>query len=131
MSLKERQEAMRKRLELERVHQHEGRWPDIEQRSISGYRADNAVTEAQTTWNPKSVATNVEADRSRRLLGLKAAGTYLGVSYWTMRDLVFSKLIPTVKIPCPRAGDGRIIRRLLVDRRDLDAFIENHKELEK
>jgi len=64
-------------------------------------------------------------------LDLKSAGAYLGVSYWTMRDLVFGGIIPSVKIPCPRSGNGRAIRRILVDRRDLDTFIENNKELEQ
>ena len=66
-----------------------------------------------------------------RLLDLRAAGAYLGVSYWTMRDLIFGGVIPSVKIPSPRARDGRVIRRILVDRRDLDAFIERNKELEQ
>ena len=66
-----------------------------------------------------------------RLLDLRAAGTYLGVSYWTMRDLVFGGLIPSVRIPCPRSNDGRTIRRLLVDRHDLDTFIEKNKEFEQ
>ena len=65
------------------------------------------------------------------MLDLRAAGAYLGLSYWTMRELVFGGLIATVRIPCPRAGDGRAIRRILIDRRDLDAFIEKNKELEQ
>jgi len=64
-----------------------------------------------------------------RLSDLKAAATYLGLSYWTMRDLVIAGRLPTVKIPCPRSGDGRTIRRVLVDRHDLDAFIEQSKEI--
>ena len=65
-----------------------------------------------------------------RLLNLRSAGIYLGLSYWTIRDLVFSGLIPTVKIPCPRAVHGRSIRRILVDRNDLDRLIEQNKETE-
>ena len=64
-----------------------------------------------------------------RLLDLKAAATYLGLSYWTVRDLVLAGKLPSVKIPCPRSGDGRTIRRILVDRHDLDAFIEQSKEI--
>lgn len=63
-----------------------------------------------------------------RLLDLHAAGRYLGLSYWTTRDLVFAGTLPTVKLPCPRARDGRLIRRVLIDRRDLDALIEQHRE---
>ena len=64
-----------------------------------------------------------------RLLDLKAAATYLGLSYWTVRDLVLAGKLPSVKISCPRSGDGRTIRRILVDRHDLDAFIEQSKEI--
>ena len=64
-----------------------------------------------------------------RLLDLKAAATYLGLSYWTVRDLVIAGRLPSVKIPCPRSGDGRTIRRILVDRHDLDDFIEQSKEV--
>ena len=80
---------------------------------------------------PRKGATDVQTDApSARLLDLRAAGKYLGVSYWTMRDLVFGGLIPTVRIPCPRSGDGRVIRRVLIDPCDLDTFIERNKELE-
>lgn len=65
-----------------------------------------------------------------RLLDLNAAAQYLGVSYWTVRDLVNGGGLPTVKIPCPSARDGRSIRRILIDRQDLDALIERNKELE-
>ncbi len=78
--------------------------------------------------------TAVSLDRTEqhagpRLLDLKAAAIYLGLSYWTVRDLVIAGRLPTVKIPCPRSGDGRTIRRVLVDRHDLDAFIEQSKEI--
>src|SRR5262245_20807667 len=113
---------MRKRLELERVHQHEEHRLDIVQISASG-STGMRMHEAQGKSRAKKGAVDVEGDAPRvRLLDLKAAGAYLGVSYWTMRDLVFAGVIPSVKIPCPRAGDGRAIRRILVDWRDLDAF---------
>jgi hypothetical protein len=85
-------------------------------------RESQAIVGAQKgTTDHKTVAP--------RLLDLKAAGDYLSLSYWTMRDLVFAGVLPTVRIPCPR-GDGRAIRRILVDRHDLDAFIEKNKERE-
>ena len=70
-----------------------------------------------------------EQQAGPRLLDLKAAATYLGLSYWTVRDLVLAGRLPGVKIPCPRSGDGRTIRRILVDRHDLDDFIEQNKEI--
>jgi hypothetical protein len=63
-----------------------------------------------------------------RVLDLHAGAEYIGVSYWTLRDLVLAGIIPTVKIPSTRVRDGRSIRRTLVDRRDLDAFIDSNKE---
>ena len=130
MSLKERQEAMRRRLELERVD--EEKRLDISEHFVSGQSAGMKMPDTQSKSRPTKGTTDVERDPPiARLLDLKAAGRYLGVSYWTVRDLVFGGLIPSVKIPCPRTNDGRTIRRLLVDRRDLDAFIEKNKEFEQ
>ena len=63
-----------------------------------------------------------------RLLDLRAGAKYLGISYWSLRDLVLAGHVPAVRLPCPRARDGRIMRRMLVDRRDLDALIERSRE---
>ena len=63
-----------------------------------------------------------------RLLDLDEAAHYLGVSYWTMRDYVHGGIIPKVELPHPRDPDGRVLRRILIDRNDLDEFIEKNKE---
>ena len=63
-----------------------------------------------------------------RLLRLHEAATYLSVSYWSVRDLVARGDIPAVRLPSPGARDGRALRRVLLDRRDLDRLIERHKE---
>ena len=132
MSLYERQQAMRRRLEAERIRRHEERGTDASASSVSGHSPGMTTVQTQARSRPARSATDVESDAPRvRLLDLKSAGAYLGLSYWTMRDLVFGGVIPSVKIPCPRARDGRVIRRILVDRRDLDTFIENNKELER
>ena len=52
-----------------------------------------------------------------RLFSQQDAACYLGISYWTIRDLVFRREIPFVKIG----------RRILVDRLDLDAYLEQSK----
>ncbi|MDR4469549.1 MAG: helix-turn-helix domain-containing protein [Nitrospira sp.] len=52
-----------------------------------------------------------------RLLSQREAATYLGISYWTLRDLTFRGEIPHVKIR----------RRILVDRLDLDAYLDRMK----
>jgi hypothetical protein len=44
-----------------------------------------------------------------------------------LRDLVQNSLVPTVRIPAPRARDGRTIRRILIDREDLDRLVERWK----
>lgn len=52
-----------------------------------------------------------------RLLSQREAAIYLGISYWTLRDLTFRGEVPYVKIR----------RRILVDRLDLDAYLERMK----
>ena len=52
-----------------------------------------------------------------RLLSQQDAASYLGISYWTVRDLVFRHELPHVKIG----------RRILVDRIDLEAYLERSK----
>ena len=52
-----------------------------------------------------------------RLLSQQDAASYLGISYWTVRDLVFRRELPFVKIG----------RRILVDRMDLDAYLDRSK----
>ncbi|MDR4469533.1 MAG: helix-turn-helix domain-containing protein [Nitrospira sp.] len=52
-----------------------------------------------------------------RLLSQREAATYLGISYWTLRDLTFRGEIPHVKIR----------RRILVDRIDLETYLDRMK----
>lgn len=54
---------------------------------------------------------------SPRLLSQQEAALYLGISYWTVRDLVFRRELPFVKIG----------RRVLVDRTDLDDYLDRSK----
>ena len=62
-------------------------------------------------------------------MDLRTTAAYLGCSYWTLRDLVVSGHVPAVRIPSPRANDGRAMRRILIDTRDLDTLIERWKEV--
>jgi hypothetical protein len=55
----------------------------------------------------------------RRLWGLQEAATYLGVSPWSVRELVWRGDLPTVRLPH--------VRRLLFDARDLAALVERSK----
>jgi hypothetical protein len=47
-----------------------------------------------------------------------------------LRDLVLNGHIPAVHIPSPRARDGRVMRRILIDSRDLERLIERWKEVD-
>jgi hypothetical protein len=66
-----------------------------------------------------------------RLLNMGQAATYLGCSFWTVRDYILQGLIPVVEMPPlrPRKGDRqrRHLRRVLIDRAELDAFVESRK----
>jgi hypothetical protein len=73
---------------------------------------------------------DLTVDPLPRLLDLNGAARYLGVSYWTVREYVFGGVLASVKLPCPRSKDGRPLRRILIDRRDLDALIEANREVE-
>jgi hypothetical protein len=56
---------------------------------------------------------------SSRLLPLKRAADYLGLSPWAMRERIWAGDIPIVRFP---GG-----RKIYLDVKDLDTFIENNK----
>src|SRR5437763_12438359 len=68
---------------------------------------------------------------SPRLLNLHQGAAYMGVSYWSLRDYVLAGLVPVIELPALRPREGerprKTLRRVLVDIRDLDAFIETRK----
>ena len=66
--------------------------------------------------NPETIA---------RLLNLEASARYLGVSTWTVRDLIANGTISRVLIPL---GDGRDVRRVLLDREQLDELVTRWRE---
>jgi len=57
-----------------------------------------------------------------RLMDLEASGHYLSLSAWSVRELVWAGKLPVVKVPRPD-GAGEM-RRVLIKREDLDAFID-------
>jgi excisionase family DNA binding protein len=57
-----------------------------------------------------------------RLLGIEAAARYLGVSPWTVRDLVAAGQLKPVRLSLP---SGKAVRRLLFDRLQLDLLVES------
>jgi len=60
-----------------------------------------------------------------RLLDLEASALYLGVSTWTVRDLIANGTIQRVVIP---VGNGRDLRRVLLDRQQLDELVLRWRE---
>jgi len=72
-----------------------------------------------------------------RLLNVEQAAAYLNVSWWTLREFVNDGSIPTVRLPRPQTRRMRqrqpisdTVRRLLIDRADLDALVERWKTRE-
>jgi hypothetical protein len=59
-----------------------------------------------------------------RLLTVENAAIYLGLGEWSVRHLIYSGIIRRVRVPAPGQGE---IRRLLVDRQDLDVLVETWK----
>ena len=66
-----------------------------------------------------------------RLLNRRQSARYLGCSFWRVRDYILHGLIPVVDLPPLRAREGArqrtTLRRVLVDRADLDTFIASRK----
>jgi len=71
----------------------------------------------------KSAATAIEP----LLLDEHQGAALCGVSFWTFREWTASGLIPLVAPPSP-LNHRRVIRRKLVDRRDVETFIATHKQ---
>jgi hypothetical protein len=81
------------------------------------------------TENAPQIAS-VSATIQPRLLGVPDAARYLGVKPGTIRDLVTSGRLARVRIALPvtlhrRGGE---LRRVLIDRRDLDAIVDRSRE---
>ncbi len=65
--------------------------------------------------NPRH--SNLEARLARRLYDVKQAGVFLGVSAWTVRELIWRGDLPSIRV-------GRLLR---VDLQDLESFIARNR----
>jgi hypothetical protein len=59
-----------------------------------------------------------------RLLGLAQAAAYLSLSVWTIREYLAAGVLTRVELPSATQGTTR---RVLLDRADLDRFVETSK----
>ena len=88
------------------------------------------TNETLTNESGTTVVDRPAVDKPR-LLSMREAATYLGCSFWTARDYVIQGLIPSVDMPplAPRPGSRRrkTLRRVLIDRADLDAFVASRR----
>jgi hypothetical protein len=73
----------------------------------------------------RTVAVTVAPKTGPRLLSLEDTADYLAVSVWTIRAWWSDGMLHAVK---PILPNGRPFRRLLFDRVELDALIEQSKE---
>jgi hypothetical protein len=74
-----------------------------------GNRINNTIVKTQGIANPMGP----------RLLPLKKAADYIGLTVWALRERIWAGDIPVVKFP---GG-----RKQFIDIRDIDAFIEKNK----
>jgi hypothetical protein len=83
-----------------------------------------------TSQTETTTVETPETDKPR-LLSMRQAAAYLGCSFWTARDYVLQGLIPSIDMPPLRARRGdrrrRTLRRVLIDRADLDAFVASRR----
>ena len=97
-----------------------------------GRRPSSQVNDMNTVEHDQATVEQQAGERVKpRLLNTRQAAAYLGCSFWTARDYILQGLIPAVDMPPLRAREGdrqrKTLRRVLVDRADLDAFIESRK----
>jgi excisionase family DNA binding protein len=75
---------------------------------------------------PSSIVTqSTTQSTTQRLLTVREAAAYLGVSRWSLREIEWAGKLKRVRIPL--SGDGGL-RRVLYDRADLDRLIKSWKE---
>ena len=97
---------------------------------------------AGSTHQALTMGTRTERERGGagwpRLLDLQGLAEYLNIGRWTAEELVRGGLIPLVRIPRPRTARalkhrpaGETLRRLLVDRTDVDRFVDEECRKER
>jgi hypothetical protein len=102
------------------------RKPGRPRKEVPGSIAPDKVSDGEHGRTPGRRTVGYEAVSliPPRLLDLKGAAAYLGVSPWTIRDLEASGTLRRVNVPL---GMGKDLRKLLFDREDLDQLVDSWK----
>lgn len=92
---------------------------------IAGHDAGITAPEPRVrSGDERRALAPIASAHERRLLDLPAAARYLGLSPWTLRELVGNGTLRRVRVPLPNGGE---LRRVLLDREDLDQLIARWK----
>ena len=93
----------------------------------TGHAAGTSVQQAADNAGARTgpPASLTVAPVPPRLLDLDGTAAYLGVSPWTVPNLEAADALRRVRIPLPNGGE---LRKLLIDREDLDRLIAGWKD---
>ncbi len=93
----------------------------VKKRAETGHSLGTAASEMPVNRGSAGGTSNRTANGlpAPRLLDYRSAGAYLSLSYWSLRELVLNGEIPHLKFG----------KKVLIDRQDLDVWIEQHKEV--
>jgi hypothetical protein len=87
---------------------------------VSGKSCSAGACDGEKHWNNKKSEQWISNPMSPRLLPLKQAAEYIGLTVWGMRERIWAGDIPVVRFP---GG-----RKMFIDVRDIEAFIKRNKE---
>ena len=120
------QDIDRRRLPLAAASMRLRQKPGRPRKEVTGSITPDKASDGERGRDPGRRAVVYEAvgHIPPRLLDLKAAASYLGVSPWTIRDLEANGTLRRISIPL---GAGRDLRKLLFDRQDLDQLVDSWK----
>lgn len=79
------------------------------------------MSSKRTGINKKKMAQGIVNPSFPRLLTLKDAAAWLGLTVWAMRERIWAGDIPVVRFP---GG-----RKMFIDVQDLEGFVENNKTI--
>jgi hypothetical protein len=97
--------------------------PERPRKEVTGSITPDKASDGEHGRDPgrRTVVYKAVGHVAPRLLDLKGAAAYLGVSPWTIRDLEANGTLRRVNVPL---GMGKDLRKLLFDREDLDQLVD-------